>query len=42
MSKRAEAIRNTSDVIVYSDVSGRKSHVGAVIAVLLRLITTVK
>ena len=33
-SERAEAARNTSDIVVYSDASGRKGHLGAAIVTL--------
>jgi hypothetical protein len=32
--ERAEAARNTSDIVVYSDASGREGHLGAAIVAL--------
>jgi ribonuclease HI len=32
--ERAEAVRNTSDIVVYSDASGREGHLGAAIVAL--------
>lgn len=32
--ERAKTVRSTSDIVVYSDASGRKGHLGATVVVL--------
>ena len=39
--ERAEAVRLTADIVVYSDALGREGHLGAVVAALNDLLETI-